>query len=135
MHNNVACVMLSVAVPVCVDVPCFAQCQACGVYTREGPHRKAQADIVVLKVTVVNQQSCWLKQHNQQPPLFLLQCFLASKDPQAQQDSGKEHCTAKCHQCTVMLGWSRRWLSKLARTNWLPSKSDAMTVSLIKNLL
>ena len=59
---------------------------------RQGAHRKAQADVVVLEVAVVDEQGCQLQQYHQQPPLLLLQGFLASKHPQTQQDCWEEHC-------------------------------------------
>ena len=37
------------------------------------PHRKAQTDVVILEVAMVNQKGCWLKQDHQEPPLLLLQ--------------------------------------------------------------
>lgn len=59
---------------------------------RQGAHRKAQADVVVLAVAVVDEQGCRLEQYHQQPPLLFLQGFLASKHPQTQQDCWEEHC-------------------------------------------
>ena len=61
-------------------------------------HRKAQADVVVLEVAMINEQGCWLKQHHQEPPLLLLHGFPTSKYFQTQQDCWKEHCIPK-HLC------------------------------------
>jgi len=57
-------------------------------------HRKAQADVIVLEMAMINEQGCWLKQHHQKPPLLFLHGFSASKYSQTQQDCRKEHCIA-----------------------------------------
>lgn len=57
-------------------------------------HRKAQADVIVLEMAMINEQGCWLKQHHQKPPLLFLHGFSASKHSQTQQDCRKEHCIA-----------------------------------------
>ncbi len=57
--NNQECVL-------CLASSSLDALQVIGVES----HRKAQTDVVILEVAMVNQQGSWLEQHQQQPPLL-----------------------------------------------------------------